>query len=377
MKSIRIFLKNAFIRADIFCWQIANFIFRLDRNGLKQAYANYFLIGAAIDSSVSETNRKAIRILRQHFNSVTPVNCLKITSIKPDDNVFRFKEGDDFVKFGKRNGFTLIGHSLIWCYKSPKWMFYDSVGGEILKEELAKRMKSYIFAVANRYGKNIKVWEVLNEAIKNDGSYYYCNYLKILGEDYIKLAFRYAREALPNAKLYYNDYNLSMENRRNGVVNMIKSLQAEGIQIDGISLQCHCHLGFPDIKELEKSIIAFSQCGCKISISELDISVLPVVNPLIDPAIAISPAYRQSLNPYVKGLPDKIAKMQAEKYKNLFRLFLKHSDKIERVTFWGIADDMSGKNNFPIPGRTDYPLLFDRKYRAKPVVKELIGMGHS
>jgi len=225
--------------------------------------------------------------------------------------------------------------------------------------------------IMNRYSGKINIWNVVNEAFMDNGSWFNAGFYSILGEDYVRYAFEFAREVNPDCKLFYNDIKLTMEPRRNAVAEMIKKLQKTGIVVDGIGIQMHSHLGFPDIKELEKSILVFSELGCKINITEMEISVLPVYNPQ---EMDITTATKL-LNPYKTGLPDKIAQMQNKRYKDFFKLFLKHSDKINSVTFWGINDNDSFKNNFPIPGRTDYPLLWDRNYQPKPVVEELIGIG--
>ncbi|GHV55580.1 beta-xylanase [Bacteroidia bacterium] len=367
---------NLINRADYYLYRLSN-CFRLpQQNTLKNAYKDKFRIGAGINTSVSGGyNRKAIHILRQFFNAITPMDCMKMIYIQPKQGIYHFRETDEFVRFGKWYEMDLVGHSLIWGLKNPDWIFTDNNGLDISQQELVNRMQTYIHTVINRYKNDIHIWDVVNEALRDDGQYVNNRYFQILGEEYIDLAFRFAREADPDAILYYNDLKLSKETKREGTIKLIKRLQKNGIQIDGIGIQAHCNMSFPDIQELEKTIIAFSELGCKISITELDVSVLPVVNPFVDPEIALSPAYKQSLNPFAQNVPDEIAELQYKRYKDLFNLFIKYQDNIDRITLWGITDDMSGKNNFPTPGRTDYPLLFDRNYQAKPVVKDLIDMG--
>jgi endo-1,4-beta-xylanase len=346
-----------------------------DLETLKDAYSGKFQVGAGIGASVfSGIDRAAVRILRREFNSITPEYCMKSIYIQPHSGVFNFKEVDKFVKFGERNRMTIIGHNLIWGLKVPLWFFVDENGNEVSKEELINRMKNHITTIVSRYKGQIKAWDVVNEVFNQDGGYINSKFYKIIGEDHVKLAFEFARAADPDCEFYYNDACLPNEKKRNAVVKMVKQLQDTGVKVDGIGIEGHFSLIYPDINELEKSILAFSELGCKVNITEFDISVLPVFNPDIDPNIALSVKYKQYMNPYKEGLPEEVANKLYKRYKEFFKLFLKHQDKINLVTLWGITDNVSNKNEAPIPGRTDYPLLFDRNYQAKPVVRELIEM---
>ncbi|MDR1763772.1 MAG: endo-1,4-beta-xylanase, partial [Dysgonamonadaceae bacterium] len=252
------------------------FISSSKRNSLRKAYKDRFLIGSAIGPGL---NRKHVRILRRHFNSITPEDCMKMIWVQQKQGVYNFAKADEFVRFGKRNGMTIIGHSLVWGLKNPEIFFTDNVGNLISKEELTERMRNYIHLVVNRYKKYIKCWDVVNEVLKDNGEFINNRFFEILGEDYVKLAFRFAREADPDAILYFNELKLSMPEKRAGAVRMIKKLQADGVRVDGVGIQTHCNMSFPDINEVEKTIVAFSELGCRISITEMDMSVLPVFNP--------------------------------------------------------------------------------------------------
>jgi endo-1,4-beta-xylanase len=343
---------------------------------LKDAYAGKFLIGAAINTGISSGKDTAsIRVLKREFNSIVAENCMKSENLQPEKGVFFFDEADQFVKFGEENNMTIIGHTLIWHSQAPQWFFIDENGQDISREELIQRMKDHITTVVGRYKGKIKGWDVVNEAIEDNGSWRNSKFYQIIGEDYIQLAFEFAKAADPDCELYYNDYSMAHEGKRKGVVNMVRKLQKAGVKIDGIGMQGHCSLTFPDLNEFEKSLLAFSELGCKVNITELDFTVLPTPNPNMGADVLANFEYQQSLNPYVDGLPEDVINQLYERYKDLFGLFLKHQDKMDRVTLWGITDDASWRNNWPIKGRTDYALLFDRNHQPKPVVKELILMG--
>jgi endo-1,4-beta-xylanase len=343
---------------------------------LKDAYAGKFLIGAAINTGISSGKDTASsRILKREFNSIVAENCMKSENLQPEKGVFFFDEADQFVKFGEENNMVIIGHTLIWHSQAPRWFFVDENGLDVSREELIQRMKDHITTVVGRYKGKIKGWDVVNEAIEDNGSWRNSKFYQIIGEDYIQLAFEFAKAADPECELYYNDYSMAHEGKRKGVVNMVRNLRKAGVKIDGIGMQGHCSLDFPDFNEFEKSLLAFSELGCKVNITELDFTVLPAPNPNMGADVLANFEYQQSLNPYADGLPEDVANRLYERYKDLFKLFLKHQDKVDRVTLWGITDDVSWRNDWPIKGRTDYALLFDRNYQAKPVVNELIRMG--
>lgn len=162
--------------------------------------------------------------------------------------------------------------------------------------------------------------------------------------------------------------------KRAGVVEMVKSLQNQGVKIDGIGMQTHVDLHYPKLSDFEASMEAFAALGVNVLITEMDVSVLPTPNFNLSADITNNIEYQEKYNPYIDGLPDSVRVEFDKRYIDFFKLFLKHKDYISRVTLWGVNDGNTWKNNFPVKGRTDYPLLFDRNYRAKSVVPILIDM---
>lgn len=340
---------------------------------LKDALKDKFLIGVAMnEAQITEADSSSVAIIKNHFNSITAENCMKSEELQPVEGEFNFKLADQFVKFGEENNMYIIGHTLVWHSQAPKWFFTDATGKDVTREVLIERMKNHIFTVVGRYKGKVKGWDVVNEAFEDDGSWRNSKFYQIIGEDYIRLAFQFAHEADPDADLYYNDYSMSHEGRRNTVVKMVKDLKSQGVRIDGVGLQGHMDMVFPDLDEFEKSMLAFAETGVKLMITELDVTVLP--RPGIDVGAEISASfeYQQKLNPYAEGLPDSVSIALNNRYNDIFKLFLKHSDILERVTLWGVYDGQSWRNNWPVRGRTDYSLLFDRNFEPKPVVKSII-----
>ncbi|AFL84733.1 beta-1,4-xylanase [Belliella baltica DSM 15883] len=340
---------------------------------LKDAFAGKFHVGAAMGSHhIHERDKEAINVLGTHFNSIVAENVMKSGMIQVREGEFKFSEADKFIEFGKKHNFHIVGHTLIWHSQAPRWFFVDDEGKDVSAEVLAKRMEIHIKTVVGRYKGQVKGWDVVNEAILDDGSWRESKFYKILGKDFIKLAFQYAHEADPEAELYYNDYSMANSGKREGVVKMVKELQSQGVKIDGIGMQGHIGLEYPTIQEFEKSILAFSELGVNVMITELDLTVLPSPRRDMGADVATNVEYQQSLNPYTEGLPEDVQKQFDDRYLAFFKLFLDHHDKISRVTLWGINDGDSWKNGWPVRGRTDYPLLFNRDNTPKSVVSEIM-----
>jgi endo-1,4-beta-xylanase len=297
---------------------------------------------------------------------------MKSEVIHPQEDKFDFTQADQYVKFGEVNNMFIVGHTLIWHSQTPPWFFVDKDGKDVTRDVLIERMKKHISTVVGRYKGRVKSWDVVNEAINDDGSWRQSKFYTIIGEDFVRLAFEFAREADPNALLCYNDYSMARPGKREGVIKMIKKLQEQGIKVDGIGMQGHLSMDFPTVADEEKSIIAFSKLGVKVMITELDMSVLPSPTENADADVSTSYTYKKEMNPYSGGLPDSVATSWNNRMNDFFKLFLKHQDKIIRVTLWGVTDVQTWRNNWPIPGRSDYPLLFDRNYKAKPIVETIM-----
>ena len=350
----------------------------LSSRTLKDAFKDKFLIGTALNKEqYTEADTAGAKVAKEQFNSIVAENCMKSMFLQPKEGVFDFSEADRFVEFGEQNNLVIIGHVLVWHSQAPAWFFVDDNGNDVSREVLIERMKNHITTVVSHYKGRIHGWDVVNEAIEDDGSWRQSKFYKIIGEDFIPLAFEFAHEADPDAELYYNDYSMAHEGRRNGVVAMVKSLQEKGIRIDGIGMQGHFTMDFPSFEEFEKSILAFSELGVKVMITEMDLGVLPNPRRDVGANIADTYEYQKEMNPYAEGLPDSVYTAWSDRLSGFFGLFLKHHDKISRVTLWGISDGNSWKNNWPVKGRTDYPLLFDRNYQPKPVVQEILNMANT
>jgi endoglucanase len=342
--------------------------------GLRHAFAPYFLLGTALSQAQISGAESSIQpLLAQHFNSLTAANLMKWENIEPVEGQFDFSGSDALLQLAKAQGSVVIGHTLLWHEQTPAWVFSGPDGQPASKALLLERLSRHIQTVVGRYRGQIKGWDVVNEALNEDGSLRNSKWRQILGDDYILTAFRLAQEADPAVELYYNDFNLYKPEKRQGVLRLVKQLQDAGIRVAGIGMQGHYGLDSPALNEVEDSIRAYAATGAQVMITELDISVLPWPEQVAGGAdISHKLALEQKLNPYVAGLPAEVALQLTKRYVDLFRLFLKYQASINRVTLWGVHDAESWRNNFPMLGRTDYPLLFDRQQQAKPAVAALM-----
>jgi len=348
---------------------------------LKEAYKDAFLIGTAVNEAiVSGTDSISRDIVLKQFNTVTAENVLKAERINPEPGVYNFAPADQYVEFGEKNDMFIIGHTLVWHNQTPAWFFKDNEGNINDPEKQIEQMRKHIETVAGRYKGRIHAWDVVNEVIDNDGSYRPTTWVKGVGngDELVKYAFKFAAQYAPDAELYYNDFNAWRPQKRDGIVTMIKMLQAEGIKIDGVGIQGHWGLNFPKAAYIEKAIDTFASLGVKVMITELDVDVLPLTmegqiigTGMMHPQFELE-EFEEFLDPYPNGLPPEMENRLSNRYAELFNLFYEKKDKIDRVTFWGIHDDMSWKNGYPIPNRTNYPLLYDRNKKPKPAFESVL-----
>jgi endo-1,4-beta-xylanase len=333
---------------------------------LKDVFRNDFRIGAALNAAqFEERDAPGAALVKAQFNSITPENVLKWEAVHPRPDAYNFGPSDRYVAFGEQNHMQVIGHTLVWHSQTPRWVFEDDKGAPLDRERLLARMREHIHTVVGRYKGRIAGWDVVNEALNEDGTLRQSPWLKIIGEDFIAKAFEFAREADPRAELYYNDYSLENEAKRGGAVELIRKLKSQGVPIAAVGLQCHNKLETPTIDQEEATIEAFAKLGVKVNITELDIDVLPRAIRQNTADVSQKAEAQANLNPYADGLPANVQQALAKRYAGLFQVFRKHRGTITRVTFWGVADGDSWLNNWPVRGRTSYPLLFDRDHQPK------------
>ena len=379
---------------------------------LKDAYKNYFYVGAAINRTIAtgtdvradNVNRNFDRVkedtalTKEQFNQISPENDLKWALIQPREgsNGYDFEPADAYVKFGMDNHMYIVGHTLVWHGQTPAWVFagtnlppgitnaparvsnnietnaprrrggfgrggFDFNGPHASREELLQRMHDHIATVVGRYKGKIKVWDVVNEAIDDRGTNILRNspWLRIIGPDFIAKAFEYAHEADPDAILRYNDYSLENPAKRHKLITLIKSLQAQHVPVMAIGSQTHVSVSGPSFEQEDETLTDLEQLGLPIHITELDVNSAEAGQGDSGADVANNAATTQG------GLVENANRLQADQYANLFRVFLKHRNSVKVVTLWGVNDGVSWR----APGR---PLLFDTNDKPKPAFYAVI-----
>ena len=331
---------------------------------LKDIVPAGWLIGAAINQNQSDgRDDVAVDLVTRQFSTISPENLLKFQSVHPEPDRFTFDAADRYVAFGRDRGMAVIGHNLVWHSQTPGWVWNGPDGALADRMTMLARMRTHIAAVVGRYRGKILGWDVVNEALNEDGTLRESPWWKGIGDDYIAQAFTAAHEADPNAELYYNDYNLATKPaKRAGAIRIIKDLQQRGIRIDAVGEQGHWRIDTPTAADVDQAITELRATGVKVMITELDVNLLPPAGPARG-----QPPSPES-NPYLNGLPDERQQALARYYADVFRVFLKHRDDITRVTFWGVSDGDSWLNR----GRMNYPLLWDRQRQSKPAFDSVV-----
>jgi endo-1,4-beta-xylanase len=327
---------------------------------LKDLMPKGMVIGVAINQRQFEgVDTAAVDIITKQFNQISPENVLKFQPTQPAADRYAFDAADRYVQFGLDRHMQVVGHNLVWHSQTGAWVFQGADGKPADRDTLLARMRDHIRTVAGCYKGKIHGWDVVNEAIDEDGSMRESPWQVGIGEDYVAKAFEFAHDADPDAELYYNDFNLEKPAKRAGVIKLVRDLQARKLRINGIGNQAHWRLDTPTIDEIDKALVELHGTGLKVIYTELDVNLLPNTPCGADPAIA---------NPYANGLPDEIQRQLARRYADVSGVFLKHHDAVTRVTFCGLSDADSWLNR----GRANYPLLWDRQRQPKPAFTAVV-----
>ena len=390
-----------------------------DKPTLKDAYKDHFYVGVAINRTIAvsaavradNVNRnmdqinKDIAVVTNQFNQISPENDLKWQMIQPREGAdgYNFGPADAYVDFGVKNNMYIVGHVLVWHGQTPAWVFQGTnlppavadapapalaantdatgtnapsrgrgrgfggggrgglTGPRASREELLQRMHDHIATVVGRYKGKIKVWDVVNEAIADNGT----NILRsspweqIIGPDFIAKAFEYAHEADPDAILRYNDYSLENPAKRHKLITMIKSLQAQGVPVMAIGSQTHVSVSGPSFEQEDQALTELETLGLPIHITEFDVNSAQGGQRSNSGDVAANAATTQG------GLVSDADKKLADAYAGLFRAFVKHDKSVKVITFWGVNDGVSWRAQ----GR---PLLFDANDQPKPAFDAVI-----
>jgi endo-1,4-beta-xylanase len=332
-----------------------------NNNSLYSIYNGYFPIGTAINPDIDLAMPERKSFIIKHYNSVTAENQMKLKFIHPKKDKWNWEPADNIVNFAKANKMKVRGHALIWQQNVPSWFILNN-GNLITKAELFNNMKNHIDEVVGRYKNDIYCWDVVNEAISDNPKEIFRekdSLYKIAGEEYIEMAFHYAKAADPKAQLFYNDYRFSDPVKRKKIFELVKRLKEKGTPIDGVGMQSHYTPNEVTKEYLQETIDMFAGLGVKVQVTELDVSVYN---------------YRDKKGPDVDknddAYTDARKKIQEDFYTMLFEVYRKNKEKITGVTFWGASDLRKNFRTNKI-GKMDYPFLFDENLKAKSVFNKI------
>jgi endo-1,4-beta-xylanase len=348
-----------------------------ESTGLAAAWSDAFLIGLAVGNRTLD-NRIAehLEVIAREFNSVTAENAMKWGVIRPDGVNWQWQRADTLVDFATANDMYVLGHTLVWHSQIPRSVFVDADGNALTRDALLGRMQEHIETLVGRYSGRVQAWDVVNEAVDEGNGWRRSQWHQIIGDDFMEQAFRRAHAVDPEAVLLYNDYNMHNPDKRAFLVDVFRDYLDRGVPIHGVGLQSHVGLDYPDLDQWEESIATYAEMGLEVHITELEVDVLPSPYQM-SAEISNRFEYSAENDPWSDGLPDEIQQQLADRYEQLFRILLRYRDSVKRVTFWGLHDGISWKNDFPIRGRTNYPLLFDRALAPKPAYDRLIELGRA
>jgi endo-1,4-beta-xylanase len=340
---------------------------------LAQRYQDDFQIGVAIGRNIyAGVDAAGGALVAAQYNRLTPENELKWQSLQRNPGVFSFGQADAFVQFGEQHGMEIHGHTIVWHQQVPGWVFQADGGGRATREQLLARLEQHMSELGKHFGNHVQYWDVVNEAFNDDGTLRSTDWRTIIGDDYLEQAFRLAALYFPDAKLVYNDFNMESPGKRDAVVKLVRDFQAKGVRIDAIGSQGHFRLDFPSLESIEASLNAFAATGVEVLVSEMDVDVLPPANQNQGADLSVNAQLSAQLNPYTECLPSSIAEQAATRWGALFALFRRHADQLHSVTLWGVSDLTSWLNNWPVNGRTNYALLFDRQLQPKQSWQKVI-----
>lgn len=345
---------------------------------LKDVFADDFRMGAALGTRhvMEGADSPELKLVALHYNTITPENLLKWAEIHPEPDRYNWEPADRYVAWGEEHGMFIVGHTLVWHNQTPAWAFAGEGNQPLDRETALRRIEEHINAVVGRYRGRVKAWDVVNEAIDDNGRMRTGAvgppgrrgepWHAAIGDDYIEHAFRFAHAADPDAELYYNDYNEWYPAKIEAISKLVRSLQEKGVRIDGVGLQGHWGMDYPKLAEIDHMLVEYGKLGVKLMITELDVNVVARAN------TGAEIGQRDAGGRGSATLPDDQQQALAKRYADIFRVLLKHRDKLDRVTFWGVHDGHSWLND---RGTPNHPLLFDRQLQPKPAFFAVVEVG--
>ena len=306
-------------------------------------YAAYpFPVGVAVNTDALDANPAYEAVAARQFNSVTPENIFKPSYLHPGAQDYEWGEADQLAAYCQAHQQRLHGHTLVWHQQLPRWM-REFAGSPADWEQL---LQDHIQTICRHFRGRVSSWDVVNEAFEADGTLRNTIWRAHLGDGYLEKAFRYAHAADPDARLFYNDYDLeSNPVKRRAVLTLLQTLRQRGVPVHGLGMQLHISILHPENTQIAEALREVQQSGLLVHLSEIDVATNPLGN-------AGEPTAER-----LQRQADKLA-FVVRTYGELPRA------QQYGITFWGVSDRDSWIRGYY--HRADYPLLFDDYYQPKP-----------
>lgn len=339
----------------------------MEADTLREAAGRQLEVGCAV-SSADLQDPKMVDLITSQFGCLTPEYEMMPDHLVDDTRHFTFEAADHIVAFAQAHGMPVFGHMLVWHHFSPRWLFEKPDGSPLPREEALSNLRWYVTGVVGHFRGKIKAWNVVNEAVSDRDDEFLRDTpaRRAIGDDYLAEAFASAHAADPQAELYYNDYNIEQPAKLARTLRLVRSLQTAGVRLDAVGIQGHWLLDWPPADQVEKAIDTLAATGVRVMVTELDVDPLPRRASGADMAVV-----EHGENPYPGGLPAEMQEKLARRYGDLVAAIVRHP-AVTTLSFWGTHDGRSWLNNFPVKGRTNHPLLFDRALRPKPAFATVV-----
>ena len=301
-----------------------------------------FFVGTAVNAEILKNDASYRETLAREFNLVVAENSMKFHNLQPVRGQFDFEATDRIIDFALENNMAVRGHTLLWHRSVPDWL----AQGDWSRQEVMNILETHIKTVVGRYRGKVSAWDVANEVLDGKGDLRDSFWRKAIGDDYVEMAFRWAREADPDALLMYNEFDAEgMNAKSDGVYAFVQALQAKGVPIDGIGFQSHFREGaHPSVNDISRNMARLDELGIAVHVTEMDVRIQQSASA----AALVS---------------------QAETYQQMMQACL---DAVNCNTFatWGFSDRYSWiPDAFEDYGRA---LPFDEDFKPKPTYQELV-----
>lgn len=302
------------------------------------AQARQFFVGSAVNVYALQKEPGYAAELAREFNMVTPETSMKFDATEPQPGVFTFDQGDAIVSFAREHGMQVRGHTLVWYYALPGWLS----NGKFSRDQLIAILRDHILTEVAHYRGQVNIWDVVNEAVADDGTLRDTIWLRGIGPDYLDMAFRWAHQANPQARLFYNDYgDEGLGRKSDAVYALVKGMLQRGVPINGVGMQMHVSIdSYPKKADVLANMRRLEALGLEVQITEMDVKIQNDSRPM---------QVRFQLQAQVYG--DMLSACLSEKRCTAF-------------VMWGFTDRHSWIPAFT--GHPDAPLIFDTEYRPKP-----------